>query len=235
MLTLEYLTGVPLLAAASDSAGRTLGCHDAYVAGWVIFLAYFLAAAACFFAMHVSMVGARMAANYKGNERRKSCRKKAYRASVLFWAMLGLLMLFLGVNKQIDMQTWLTEFGREIAREQGWYEERREIQMWFVAAVAAIGTLAMTFALAKTRQLLPRHVLAFLGVIVLGCFIMLRTSSFHDVTAFLRKDLLGIQANWVLELTGIGLIGFCAVMNSWWYRLKLRFAQKSKQGSPAAA
>jgi hypothetical protein len=149
--------------------------------------------------------------------------------------MLGLLMLILGVNKQIDMQTWVTEIGRDIAREQGWYEQRRDVQMWFVAAIAAAGTLALTFALARTRQLLPRHVLAFIGVVVLGCFVLLRTSSFHDVSAFLRKDLLGIQANWVLELAGIGLIGFCAVMNSWWYRLKMRLGQKPKQGSPAPA
>lgn len=235
MLTTDLL----LAAAAEPVAGSqawTLGFHDAYLAGWLIFLGYFVAAAACFFAMRVSIIGARMAAEYKGNDRRKACRRKAYRASIAFWGMLGCLLLFLGVNKQIDLQTWLTEFGREVARKQGWYEHRRDVQHWFVAAVAASGTLALTYALARTRQLMPRHVLAFIGVMVLGCFIALRTSSFHDVSAWLRRDLFGVQMNWMLEFAGIALIGLCAVMNSWWYRLKMRLGPKPKDGRhPATA
>jgi hypothetical protein len=43
----------------------------------------------------------------------------------------------LGINKQLDLQTALTELGRVLALSQGWYEQRQVVQFWFIAALAA--------------------------------------------------------------------------------------------------
>jgi hypothetical protein len=46
------------------------------------------------------------------------------------------LFLALGINKQLDLQTALTELGRVLAYDQGWYEERQTVQVWFIVGVA---------------------------------------------------------------------------------------------------
>jgi hypothetical protein len=38
----------------------------------------------------------------------------------------------LGINKQLDLQTALTEFGRVLADNQGWYDKRQVVQVWFI-------------------------------------------------------------------------------------------------------
>lgn len=39
-----------------------------------------------------------------------------------FWIALTALMLALGINKQLDLQTWLSQAGRDLAIAQGWWE-----------------------------------------------------------------------------------------------------------------
>jgi hypothetical protein len=40
------------------------------------------------------------------------------------WATISILFLGLGINKQLDLQSALTEAGRILAIEQGWYGPR---------------------------------------------------------------------------------------------------------------
>jgi len=42
----------------------------------------------------------------------------ADRRSFLFWSMIGLLMVILGINKQLDLQSLFTEVGRQVARNR---------------------------------------------------------------------------------------------------------------------
>ena len=88
----------------------TLG--DPTVAGWFIVACYFAGATLCGIAVRAAWVGSRMAGTWGGEERRARARAAAYRASMLFWIVLATLFVFLGFNKQIDLQTWLTVVGR---------------------------------------------------------------------------------------------------------------------------
>ena len=51
------------------------------------------------------------------------------------WLLVTLLMALLCLNKQLDLQSLFTDIGRVISWKQGWYEERREFQKWFVLGV----------------------------------------------------------------------------------------------------
>jgi hypothetical protein len=193
---------------------------DPSVAGWVIFLGYFGAALLCVRALAVSLIGAREAGFYPGPERRRADRTAAYRASAVFWAVLAALLVFLGVNKQLDLQTWLTFVGRRIATRQGWYEYRGQIQTLFVLFVAIGGLACLAVLLKLTRDLLPRHMLAFFGLVVLAFFLLVRASSFHDVDATLGMSVRGIRVSWMLELCGIACIATSATLNSRWHRYR---------------
>jgi len=53
------------------------------------------------------------------------------------WALLALLMAFLAINKELDLQSAFTVAGRCLAKAQGWYEERRDFQRHFIFALIA--------------------------------------------------------------------------------------------------
>jgi hypothetical protein len=123
-----------------------------------------------------------------------------------FWSVIFFLMILLGINKQLDLQSLFTEVGRQIAIAQGWMVRRRVVQFWFIVAfgTAAIAG-ALSFAILM-RRLFRRFRLAFMGLFFLTAFIVIRAVSFHHVDMMLRYRFFGARMNWVLELTGIYLI-----------------------------
>lgn len=103
------------------------------------------------------------------------------RRLALFWWVLGTLLLVLGVNKQLDLQSLAIDVLRELAREQGWYPERRTYQRWFVGALAgasALGITALGVGLWPVRR---RMRLALVGLGGLVGFVLLRAALFQHV------------------------------------------------------
>src|SRR5512145_1767020 len=47
------------------------------------------------------------------------------RQAFLFWCACGVFLTALGINKQLDLQSLFTEMGRQVAKAQGWIEQRR--------------------------------------------------------------------------------------------------------------
>ena len=52
------------------------------------------------------------------------------------WWSLSLLMVALGVNKQLNFQTIILHAGRAVAKWGYWYDCRRRLQVAFVAGLA---------------------------------------------------------------------------------------------------
>ena len=123
-----------------------------------------------------------------------------------FWRALLTGLIFLGVNKQLDLQSALTEIWRILAHKQGWYADRRQLQEAFIVGMAMMGltlffaTLHLTWgAPASTRW-------ATLGGVGLVVFVVIRAASFHHVDTFLGYRLSGIRVNWMLEMGALFLI-----------------------------
>jgi len=128
------------------------------------------------------------------------------RRSCFFWSMMCLLMVLLGINKQLDLQSLFTEVGRQIARAQGWMDQRRIVQFWFIVAFGTtVLAVFLLFAIIM-RDLFRRFMLAFIGLFFLLGFIVIRAANFHHFDAMLGSKFFGAKMNWVLELTGIYLI-----------------------------
>jgi hypothetical protein len=49
---------------------------------------------------------------------------------------MALVLLLLRINKQLDLQTAMTELFRGPARRDGWYAMRRELQVAFLGTMA---------------------------------------------------------------------------------------------------
>jgi hypothetical protein len=163
--------------------------------GWFTVAAYAAAAVLCFIAARRCL-----AADDAGLSRRRR----------RMWLMVAILMAFLCINKQLDLQSLFTDVGRVLAKGEGWYDQRRTVQRWFVIAVAAAGVMAFVITAWKTRSILRERKLLLFGLSFLLTFIVIRAASFHHVGVFFGSEILGIRVNWILELTGIGLIALSA-------------------------
>jgi hypothetical protein len=57
------------------------------------------------------------------------------------------------------------------------------------------------------RPLSASRALALSGLIFLLSFVLIRAASFHHVDVLINQTALGLRWNWILELSGIGLVG----------------------------
>jgi hypothetical protein len=126
----------------------------------------------------------------------------------LFWLLVLCATVLLGANKQLDLQSWFTQVGRDVAKAHGWYQERRNVQITLIAILIASGLVGIGIIALMLRRVL-RHVAgAVLGLVFLVTFVAVRAASFHHVDRWLGAGV--VRLNWVLELGGIGLIALSA-------------------------
>lgn len=175
--------------AFTDEDHWVLGIGDPTVAGWLTVAAYFMTALLCWRCSNIYKAGGKQDWGLR-----------------CFWAVFAAAMTFLGLNKQLDLQTWLTFFGRSLALNEGWYNSRQTVQAAFIGVVA-MGGMASLYALRRLAGKASRPVvLALVGGLFLGCFIVIRASSFHHVDRLLGLNFQGLKINWILELGSISWI-----------------------------
>jgi hypothetical protein len=129
---------------------------------------------------------------------------------IWFWKLLFIALVLLGINKQLDLQSAFTEMARLMAVKQGWYAERRQAQMAFIAGGAILGLtlLAATTYLIWGAPGATHWALAGSAALVL--FVLVRATSIHHVDEFLGRSLAGFRVNWLLEWGGLLVIGASA-------------------------
>lgn len=172
------------------------GIGDPTVMGWVTVMAYFVAAMACWVA----------------------ARRGGRRGHLWVWWGLASMLVLLGINKQLDLQSWFTYVGKKTALEQGWYPQRRQIQAAFIGVLVVAAVVGGMVLLRRLRGATRRFRWALVGTLFLAGFIVIRAASFHHVDLFLKAEVAGVRLNWVLELGGIGIIAFAALRDAGWLR-----------------
>jgi len=125
---------------------------------------------------------------------------------VLVWSVIALLFLGLAIYKVLDVQSALTHIGRMIAREQGWYANRRIVQTAIIIAIiCAVVVLAATL-LVLIWRLPPATRLAAGGAILLVLFGAVRAVSLHNLDELGGRTLLGLRWNWIVEIVGLSMV-----------------------------
>ncbi|WP_246733794.1 hypothetical protein [Rhizobium sp. 57MFTsu3.2] len=139
------------------------------------------------------------------------------RSDASIWRFISLFFFILGVNKQLDLQSGMTELGRMIAHSQGWYERRQAVQIYFVVSVAA-GCLAIVPALIYCIRKSPIQMwIASVGSMFVLGYVLIRAASFHHLDSFFGSRLLGLKWYWILEMAGILIV----LLASEWRRAKV--------------
>jgi len=185
------------------------GIGDPNAMGWLTVVAYLVTAALAF------RVARRM----------RPGRTRA------FWVLIMGLMLFLAVNKQLDLQSALTAAGRCISQAQGWFDQRQTVQLQFIRALLGVAVLALLSGLILLRRDLATNLLALVGLVFVAGFVMVRAVGFHHVDVFLGSSVHDDRVNWILEWTGLVLISVNALTLG---RRSRRHAVTSSPSHPSA-
>lgn len=197
-----------VLIGVMENGRWELGIGDPTLMGWTTAFGYILASILCLWT-------ARAAGSLP--------RKIKYRF-IVFWLAIAGIMLALGINKQLDLQMLFTQVGRAYAKQGGWYEQRRPIQLAFILAIAGGGIGLLAAFTWLTRGAIRKHFLALFGVVFTGCFVVIRAASLHNVGTFLYAPrMAGLKLNWVLELGGI----LCIIVSAGRAIWRLRKMDKS--------
>lgn len=133
----------------------------------------------------------------------------------VFWGGLGVVMVFMAVNKQLDLQTLMTVIGRCHAQIEGWYDDRQGVQRGFILSLA-LGAVLLALSVAWfLRASLRRNILAVAGFAFVLGFVVIRAVGFHDVDELISAEVMTVRVNWILELSGLVLILFAALPKLW--------------------
>ena len=161
------------------------GIGDPTVLGWVTVLAYCIATLRCAF---------------------KASKSDKNEENYRFWTYLAIFLLLLAINKQLDLQSWFTQVIRTLAQAQGWYENRKLLQLLFIAFLG----IGMLLTLLSIRLYLVQswhnYPMTWVGIVLLNTFILMRAASFSHIDRMIHYPVFGIKLNGVMEIGSIALI-----------------------------
>ncbi len=140
----------------SSELNWTPAIGDPTLIGWFITIAYFISAlftARVYLAAHNLFI--------------PSLIKKQQ----FFWLLLTCTLLFLGINKQLDLHNLFTAMGRYYAKKQDWYQQRRAIQKEFIIVLGTTISVSALIMIVYMKSILIENSLAIIGYIFLLIFI----------------------------------------------------------------
>ncbi len=174
---------------------------DPSIMGWVTVWAYFTTA---------------LLALILGCKSKRKFPPETRKAQRNFWLIVSVVMLSLGVNKQLDLQSLITAMGKYYAIRDGWYDNKRVVQFAVVSAILAIAALSLALFFYYMRDLLKTNWLAIAGLSFLLIFIVIRATSFHHIDIFIHSYMAGVRMNWLFELGGITAVAISALSLSYY-------------------
>src|SRR5665213_2665102 len=129
-----------------------------------------------------------------------SCAWAGSKTSKSVWWLLAGTLLFLGINKQLNLQTLMIVIGRRAALAGGWYENRRAAQGIFCVLFLGLAVFCLGIFSGRTKTFLSENHLAFGGIIVLLVFVVLRASTINHANEWFRVDLKDEHWGWIMEV-----------------------------------
>jgi hypothetical protein len=141
-------------------------------------------------------------------------RARGFPAERRVWIVLTLVLVALAINKQLDLQSWFTVVGRNMAKQEGWYARRQPVQVLFIVSlvVASAGLLLLLRHALGTAW--RRYATVAWGLALLLTFILIRAATIHHIDLLLRVRFGVLTMNNVLELGAIALVA----LGAWTWR-----------------
>ena len=121
------------------------------------------------------------------------------------WISIAVLSIALGVGELFNLQAVMTNFGRTLAQQEGWYGQRQPVQATLIGISSAV-TSVLRCALLFARRTSFQCRVALTSAALIVCYTLVRASSLHDVDAMLSRSVFGLHLNRIPELAGIAVM-----------------------------
>jgi hypothetical protein len=176
-----------ILAVVIDRKWQ-LGIGDPTFFGWFTVVAYLVTAGLCVLCAKQAAIAPK---RYDLDDDLDDLdiyipRQRPSQLRWLWWG-LGIILLILAINKQLDLQTWFTYTARDLAKADGWYAQRRMYQLAFIIAIALTISLFLAILAIAIKDYWHQVWLAIIGLGLLGSFIVIRAVSFHHIDVLLGR------------------------------------------------
>ncbi len=132
--------------------------------------------------------------------------KKSRHTNNLLWLIIGTLFLLLSINKQLDLHRLITEFGRNLAHKQGWYQYKHEIELIFMMSLLSLYLCLLALIYKKLSNFNKHQLAAVLGVSCTILYALLKVFSFHHLDYWLTFTFDFLNFLWILEIGGIAIV-----------------------------
>ena len=117
------------------------------------------------------------------------------------WVTLAACVLILGFGRELEAGNWLTDRGRDWARSQGWYADRRPLQRRADLALLMLGAVTLGGLLILVGRRLGDCLPAATVLVLMATFISVRAVSYHNVDQLLyNREWRGLRVNSAVEL-----------------------------------
>lgn len=121
----------------------------------------------------------------------------------------------LGLNKQLDLQTSINAFGRQLTGAIGWYEHRRELQTVFCVAVLFLTGVYLLRNVRGVNRFMRDKPLLAIGDALVAAYLLIRTISIeHADERLIGIDLEKIPDLWLLEVGGLAIFTSGLIRNA---------------------
>lgn len=175
---------------------------DPTILGWTTFAFYLVVAFLCL--------------RNKTRKREASDSRPANRA----WGWHALSYSLLGLNKQLDLQTSINAFGRQLTGAIGWYEHRRELQTAFCVAVLFLTGVYLLRNVKGVNRFMRDKPLLAIGDALVAAYLLIRTISIeHADERLIGIDLENTPGLWLLEVGGLAVFTSGLIRNALQQRL----------------
>jgi hypothetical protein len=134
--------------------------------------------------------------------------------SCALWCTATVLMCLLGVNVVLQADVFVIQMCRALAKLQGWYGQRRELQYFVIGFIALIA-----FGLGRLIFQQPKHFTdtfpssVSTGILALLLLLAVRVVSAHGTDAVINTRIAGLSMGRLFELVGISLV-MCGALHS---------------------
>jgi hypothetical protein len=155
---------------------------DPSFVGWLTVGSYYVCA------------GLGLIALFKKRERDPAVRR--------FRRVIPVVLVVLGISKQLNLPGAVTEIARLVLQQLGAYEVRRALQVGMLV-VGAVGLVFVIRRWATQRAFLvvrQRATPELICLAALGALALLRAISLHQVGALLSVEVFGVRISWIVEL-----------------------------------
>ncbi|MEM9584110.1 MAG: hypothetical protein AAGA08_13445 [Pseudomonadota bacterium] len=133
----------------------------------------------------------------------------------VLWTLGGAIMVFQAFNTPLDLHAFVWTFGKCLAKAQGWYEIKRQVQSGVFIGLLSVAVILILSCAVLFRRNIVGNLVLIIGIAISTGFTGVKGISLHGLAEYYSRPLGPFfVADWI-ELGGICL-AFLAVMGRRW-------------------